>query len=163
MKIVRRTKYFFRVKYRKGHNIHSPFVYYLVRSVFMPKPSSEIAVDQELYTYLTDRGIKRQHALRCVQMYAYMEYKTYAVNPEQYNGEDMIFLTSVHSIQSVDRLISQIDPAAKRVTIIVNGINKNNESRKWWDGINLLALDFNYFGVIVIDKFLSPKKYKLKF
>lgn len=162
MKIVRKTKYFFRFKYRKGHNIHSPFVYNMFRRVFMPKPANDIEINDYIYTQLVSKGMKRQYVQRWMHLFTYLKCESYAINPSSYKGEDMIFITSVHSVSSVDSIIKDIDPSLKRVVIVVNGISKNKESRDWWSTIDLLALDFNSFGVVVVDKYLSSKVYKLK-
>ena len=163
MKIVRKAKYFFRFKYRKGHNIHSPFVYDLVREVFMPKVSKDHCTDEELLNELNTFNVKQRHVQRWCQLKTYLKLETSAVDPTQYNNEDLVIVTSIHCAKSLSRIMQDMAEVDKRVVLVVNGISKNKESREWWaKQTNQVILDFNSFGVVIFDRLLSPKTYKLK-
>lgn len=164
MKIVRNTKNFFRFKYRKGHNIHSPFVYHLVRAVFLPTTSSELVVDKMMRDSFMTKNVKCRHATRWCQLAQYLKLKSYVVDAEAYNDEDLVVVTSIHSSKYINSIFENMHKADKRVVLVVNGINKNRESREWWSNVSdEVILDFNYFGVVIFDKHLNTKRYKLKF
>ena len=164
MRLVRKTRYFFRFKYRKGHNIHSPFVFNLVREVFMPQTSKELTIDNQLYEQFHTENVKSRHAKRWCQLYDYMKLQSYCVDPSTYNNEELVVVTSIHCVKSLNTIVQDMAQTEGRVVMIVNGINKNQDSRNWWakEVKNQVVLDFNSFGVIVFDKLLSEKTYKLK-
>ncbi len=163
MKIVNKTKYFFRFRYRKGHNIHSPFVYNLVRDVFMPKQSQLLCPDDDLLDKLNSFNVKPRHVQRWCQLKTYLGLNTFAIDPDQYNNEDIVIVTSLHCAKSLSKIMEDMTNVEKRVVLVVNGISKNKESREWWSKQkDQVILDYNAFGVVVFDKLLSPKIYKLK-
>ncbi len=163
MKLVRKAKYHLRFKYRKGHNIHSPFVYGLVRGVFMPQPSDQLQVDKELNDRLDDLNQKPQRVVRWCHLYSYLECKSFSINPNSYQDEDMIIITAYHSVKSAQSLLEAALNEDKRIAIVVNGINKNHDVRDWWEGIETgIILDFHSFGVIIVDRLLNSKRYQLK-
>lgn len=163
MRIVRKTQYFFRFKYRKGSNIHSPFVYNLVREVFMPNTSASLSVDKDMLNQFCTENVKPRHAVRWCQLSDYMHLENYTVDPKQYNNEDLVVITSIHCVDSLNKIMEDMEATEQRVVMVINGISKNENSRKWWQTISdNVILDFNSFGVIVFDKMLSDKKYKLK-
>ncbi len=163
MKIVRKAKYLLRFKYRKGHNIHSPFVYSLVRSVFMPSASTSLTVNNDMYNKICSYNVKNRYALRWCHIHSYLEFDSYVIDPINYNNEDLVVVTAMRNISSMSSLIQSMKALDKRTVLIINGISKNQENRNWWSKIdNELVLDFNYFGVMIFDKHLSPKTYKLK-
>lgn len=164
MKIVRKTRYFFRFKYRKGHNIHSPFVYHLVRAVFMPQISKELNIDSNLYKQFHTENVKSRHAIRWCQLHDYMQLDSSCIDPNTYNNEDLVIISAIHCVRSLNTIIQDMKQTDRRIVMIVNGISKNEESRNWWSKelSGNVILDFNSFGVIIFDKLLSDKKYKLK-
>ena len=164
MRIVRKTKYLLRFKYRKGHNIHSPFVYHLVRGVFMPQLSKELNIDKEMFDKFHTNNVKSRHAMRWCQLYDYMQFHSNVVDPTEYNNEDLVIITSIYCVKSIDSIMQKMEQTDGRVVLVINGINKNKQSREWWskEVKDKVILDFNSFGVIVFDKHLSEKKYKLK-
>lgn len=163
MRIVRKTQYFFRFKYRKGSNIHSPFVYNLVREVFMPNVSKELSVDSEMLKSFCTENVKIRHAVRWCQLSEYLKLESCIVDPKQYNDEDLVVVTCIHCVKSLSKIMESMEATERRVVMVINGISKNEDNRNWWQTVtDSVILDFNSFGVIVFDKMLSDKKYKLK-
>jgi len=162
MRIVRKTQYFFRFKYRKGSNIHSPFVYNLVREVFMPTVSKTLSVNKDMLNLFCTENVKIRHAVRWCQLSDYMHLESVILDPTSYNGEDLVVITSI-CVDSLNKIMADMEASDHRVVAVINGISKNEEARKWWQTISdNVILDFNSFGVIVFDRMLSNKKYKLK-
>lgn len=130
----------------------------------MPTASNEIEVDDSMYKSFINENVKSRHAIRWCQLSQYLGLNTYSVDPEMYDNEDLIVISSIRSAKYSESILMDMHNADKRVVLIVNGINKNKESREWWAKVtDEVILDFNYFGVIVFDKHLNTKKYKLKF
>lgn len=68
-----------RAKYYRGHGIHSPFVYGLIRKVFMCNRLSDSA-NTALYEALLAEGVSRKRAVQLQNTMLYCECGTFALN-----------------------------------------------------------------------------------
>jgi hypothetical protein len=68
-----------RIKHRKGHGVHSPFVYGFVRKVLMAKTLCE-NTDKTLYNTLLAKGMKEKRARELHNTLCYIEGLSYSVN-----------------------------------------------------------------------------------
>ncbi len=68
-----------RIKHRKGHGVHSPFVYGFVRKVLMAKTLCE-GFDNTLYNTLLAKGVKEKRVRELHNTLCYIEGKSYSVN-----------------------------------------------------------------------------------
>ena len=66
-----------RARYFRGHGVHSPFVYAIVRQVFMQ--SKPIAED-ELYTSLLSAGIPRKRAVQLRNLASHCSYSKVGID-----------------------------------------------------------------------------------
>ena len=82
-----------RFRQRKGYGVHSPFVYAIVRQVFMR--STFACDDRELYDALMAKGVVRRRALQLQNLFKHLHYSSYCFNPEvgECSKTDMIFST----------------------------------------------------------------------
>ncbi len=80
-----------RAKYYHGHNVHSPFVYGLVRNAFM---SRRFPVDAEhaIASELILRGVPRRRAMQLQNVMQYCEYSTFSIDVA--DGSDMVVLSA---------------------------------------------------------------------
>lgn len=69
---------FARARYFRGHGVHSPFVYRIVRQVFMRKGLLEGPT--ALYDELLGRGIARRRALQLQNLATFCAYDTFALD-----------------------------------------------------------------------------------
>lgn len=68
-----------RMKHHHGHGVHSPFVYSLVRKVFMPRNLIENS-GTLLYDNLIAEGVKQKRARQLHNLLAHIEGKSYSIN-----------------------------------------------------------------------------------
>ena len=67
-----------RARYFRGHGVHSPFVYDLVRRVFMQ--SSLLPGDRTLYEALLTAGIARRRAVQLQNLAIHCGYASFGLN-----------------------------------------------------------------------------------
>ena len=68
-----------RIKHRKGHGVHSPFVYGFVRRVLMTKNLCE-GSEQALYNDLLANGVAEKRARELHNTLCYIEGQSYSIN-----------------------------------------------------------------------------------
>ena len=68
-----------RVKHRRGHGVHSPFVYSLVRKVFMSKVLDE-SLGTALYDSLRGVGLAEKCARQLHNLLPHIEGQSYSIN-----------------------------------------------------------------------------------
>lgn len=68
-----------RVKHRRGHGVHSPFVYSLVRKVFMPNSLDE-RLGTALYDSLRGAGVAEKSARQLHNLLPHIEGQSYSIN-----------------------------------------------------------------------------------
>ena len=67
-----------RARFFRGHGVHSPFVYALVRQVFM---QSELADgDRSLYDALRERGVCQRRAVQLQNLFRHCGYERFGLN-----------------------------------------------------------------------------------
>ncbi len=100
-----------RARYYRGHGVHSPYIYGIVRFVFMTRKLSEPS--KPLYNRLLAIGVNQK---RAVQLHNLCNYCNYT-NPTIDSTEgDMCIATQT---ASNEQLISMVESAAVRGTTIV--------------------------------------------
>ena len=84
-----------RARHFRGHGVHSPYVYNIVRQVFMR--STFIADDRTLYDVLISRGIAKRRALQLQNLIEHLRYESFLID------------CSVEEIGKCDIAIATID------------------------------------------------------
>ena len=82
-----------RARYWRGHGVHSPFVYGIVRQVFMKR--SLMSQERELYDALLKEGIATRRAIELQNLMTHCAYEHFAINsmPNSADGSWMIIAT----------------------------------------------------------------------
>ncbi|MBQ5752956.1 MAG: hypothetical protein IIV91_01950 [Alistipes sp.] len=114
-----------RAKYFRGHGVHSPFVYALVRRVFMCRelwPEGNTS----LYTALTERAIPQRRAIQLQNTLYYIDAKSFAI--------DSTDCTAEMNILSIDTPLTHIAEAChnareRATTLVVMSPYENRERR----------------------------------
>lgn len=100
-----------RTKHFRGHGVHSPFAYGLVRKVFMRHTLFE--GDTALYDALIVAGLPRRRAIQLHNARLYCEATTYSI--DTLDGEFAVLTPSYPS----EQLAAAYDEAHARGTILV--------------------------------------------
>lgn len=69
-----------RARYFRGHGVHSPFVYTIVRQVFMCSTFS--TDDRTLYDALIDKGVARRRAMQLQNLMHHLRYTTFCIDQQ---------------------------------------------------------------------------------
>lgn len=79
-----------RARYFRGHGVHSPFVYAIVRQVFMR--STFISDERTLYNALIDQGVAKRRALQLQNLMEHLHYTSFCIDSTA--EADMIIATA---------------------------------------------------------------------
>lgn len=162
LKVIDRVRYTLRRKYRSGHRIHSPYVYTLVRDLFMKNRNGILSSDAELTVALCQKGLKYDYSYRVGQFFKYNQFSKYSMNPEVYDGEDLVILTIIANVEQLNSLIERMKSSHRRSAVVVLNIYRNKECRNWWKKQHELSLDLYRIGINVYDENLNKEYFKLK-
>lgn len=82
-----------RARYFRGHGVHSPFVYRLVREVFMKRDF--LGESRELYNQLCSCGVAKRRGVELQNLIHHCSYHSFKIDAplEQLSGCDILFLT----------------------------------------------------------------------
>ncbi|MEG0499952.1 MAG: hypothetical protein RR550_02370 [Rikenellaceae bacterium] len=162
LKVLDRVKYTFRTKYRGGHRIHSPYVYNLVREIFMKRRNAVSPSDAELTVALCQTGLKYDYSYRVGQFLKYNHFHFYSMNPTEYNGEELLVVTTIPDPAQFDRMVRQMRAEHQRSAVVCVSIYRNKECRNWWKMQHELQLDLYRIGILIYDGNLNKEYFKLK-
>lgn len=105
-----------RMRYFRGHGVHSPYVYNIVRQVFM---KSELCTDTPtLYLKLTQLGISRKAATQLQNLIGLCKYSSWVIDDVESTAD--IVLLSPQSDQSTT--LSVVEQASRdgRTVVILS-------------------------------------------
>ena len=96
------------VRHYRGHGVHSPFVYALVRKVFMRRGVE--SDDRTLYADLMLRRVSRRRATQLQNLYTHCGYANYLFADEQTNaldGVELCIIPREYQIEQLERLTAE--------------------------------------------------------
>lgn len=79
-----------RARYFRGHGVHSPFVYNIVRQVFMCRELK--SGDDGLYNALIERGIPKKRSIQLQNLLTHCNYAKWRIDPSQSEVEQYDFV-----------------------------------------------------------------------
>lgn len=100
-----------RARYFRGHGVHSPYVYDIVRKVFMK--SKLQTSDTALYDSLRERGISRRRAVQLQNLLAHCGYSTFGID---------------RAAERVDMLVATTDVAPDRLPQLASEAERNRST-----------------------------------
>ena len=147
-----------RIKHRKGHGVHSPFVYSLVRKVFMSKVLFE-GTGSELYELLRAKGLSQRSARQLHNLMYHIEAKSYSIN--EVEGEVSILLPDYPA----EMLRESLNRAkSKGLTLVVCQPYANRERQSvvvaMVDGHHSTTVD-NRTYILFFNNYLPKQHYRL--
>ena len=83
-----------RLKHFRGHGVHSPYVYGLVRKVLMHKTLDEATI-HPLYSELISRGISERRAIELQNLAYYSEAESYSIDNIECTSHINILTTDI--------------------------------------------------------------------
>lgn len=112
-----------RTRYYRGHGVHSPFVYSIVRDVFMFKElkSSEVP----LYKELLEAGVDELRARELHNLCAYCQYKSFAINR---SDTEFCLLDAALSPQDTIRIVDEATKSGATIALIAPYANRVRKS-----------------------------------
>ena len=79
--------YLRRARHFRGHGVHSPYVYNIVRQVFMQRKLQ--CADHALYTLLLDKGISVRRAIQLTNLATHCNYASWSIDALEHS--DILF------------------------------------------------------------------------
>ena len=163
-----RVKYLLRVRHWRGHDVHSPFTYNLVREALMlHRRNRDMSIDGALRREHGALGLSESRIGRIGRVYNYLGFGSYAVGAESYDGEDMLILPEEISGKHLDALAERISGLDKRVCVVMTGIYASTTRHSVWHHIlrdyDAVCIDLYHLAFVIFDKYLSKQSYKMRF
>lgn len=115
-----RASYFRRMRYWRGHGIHSPFVYNMVRKIFM---TSEVLDPNILLSenILARKIATRKTAIQIQNLYGYCGYSSFEVldSKAEYQGSEMVVIDKSCSQDQISQIINHLRNQEHRAIVII--------------------------------------------
>ena len=116
---VRRARYF------RGHGVHSPFVYAIVRQVFMRDRLPE--GPHELYEQLLARGVPRKRAVQLQNLLTHCGYHSWLIDDTEGRQADMLLLTPETAASALPRYAGQARDQKVTLVILAPYLNRERD------------------------------------
>lgn len=113
-----------RARYWRGHGVHSPFVYDIVRQVFMKKDLA--GEDRSLYDVLIAEGVAKRRAIELQNLMQHCHYDSFAIDslPNGMDQNCMIITTLKTPASELATLYEQACLAGATLCIIAPAYDK---------------------------------------
>jgi len=102
-----------RARYFRGHGVHSPFVYGIIREAFMP--SQIRGLRRDLYDALTAAGISHHRAVQLQNLACHCAYNRFGIDEE---SGDMWVLTENFALERMTGVVARAHAAGATVCIM---------------------------------------------
>ncbi len=160
-----RLKYLLRVKHYRGRDIHSPFMYGVMRGALMGSHTSQTE-QQPLYRELRIHGFRSKEAGKLTRVYNLLGMNRYIFGSIGYNGQEMVIMPYGASYDSIAEIVSSALVDGEIRCVVVQGIYKTKESRKMWQKLisshNVVGVDIYRYGLVFVNSNLHQESYKLR-
>ncbi len=115
-----------RIKHFRGHGVHSPYVYSLVRKVFMHK---ELPVGKEhsLYHALIERDVPQRRAIELQNLLYYCSAEGFSIDNAP-NLEDIHIVTATLPISEYDTIFTKAAQSGTTLVILSPYLNREHRA-----------------------------------
>ncbi|MFI3282662.1 MAG: hypothetical protein SNG10_03945 [Rikenellaceae bacterium] len=103
-----------RLRHRRGHGVHSPYIYNIVREVFMDRNDHPISTP--LYDTLIALGVKGRHSREIENLRHHCGLSTFGVDAVQ--GGDMVICSSTAHVDLVEEIVKDAMHSGTTVVIL---------------------------------------------
>ena len=103
-----------RARYFRGHGVHSPFVYAVVRKVFM---QSKPLVEDALFDSLLAAALPRKRAVQLRNLAAHCSYEQVGLD-SQCEGHDFVVLTAHFPTENLERAVAEARECGTTLAIV---------------------------------------------
>jgi hypothetical protein len=116
-----------RARYFRGHGVHSPYVYALVRQVFMR--SSFIGEERTLYNDLLERGVAERRAVQLQNVMEHCRYASYRIDCplQQIEGHDMVIATVATAAMTLAEMADKACEAGVTLCILSPALDRERD------------------------------------
>lgn len=117
-----------RARYFRGHGVHSPYIYAIVREVFM---TSKLKTNEHpLYDELIKRGIARKRAIQLQNLVLHCKYEHVAIDcpPEQFSDKDMVIITTDIEATMLSSLAVAAQQHGTTLCVISPSLNRERDN-----------------------------------
>ena len=107
-----------RARYWRGHGVHSPFVYSIVRDVFMCRKLK--GENTDLYQQLISLGVSQRRAIELQNLLEHCHYSTFGIDcdVEQMEGVDMVIATLACDEEHLRKMASRAEELRTTLCIL---------------------------------------------
>ena len=160
------TKSTLRVKHFRGHGVHSPFVYAIIRKVFMKYTFAND--DRELYRGLRGELCDRKMSRQLQNLYTHCSYSSFFIVTENNNYDldkdyDIIIIAPNVDTQAIDKIFDTTLDTGTPVVVVYPRSNKKRYKlcSKRIDSDQYLTIDNRRFMLFYCDTKLPRQHFKL--
>ncbi|MFI3267554.1 MAG: hypothetical protein R3Y51_02430 [Rikenellaceae bacterium] len=162
-----KIKYLLRIKHFRGRDVHSPFMYSVVRKALMNRRGKQLTVNLKLYNFLGNYGYVESSKKRICRVFNYLELENYTTIESYNNSNSLIILENSQNFEQLKSCVKEIRESETFAFISLGNIYTNLESKQLWKKIILeldcVAVDLYYEGLIFVNESLCKQSYKMKF
>ncbi len=112
-----------RARYFRGHGVHSPFVYAIVRQVFMR--SSFMSNERTLYTALIERGVAKRRAMQLQNLMEHLHYSSFCIDST--SEADLTIATADYPTSQLSTLATAAREAHHTLCIIAPSLDSERD------------------------------------
>lgn len=151
-----------RARYFRGHGVHSPFVYAIVRQVFMY--SSFLGERRDLYEQLLLKGVAKRRARELQNLVEHCKYERFGIDcpTEEFARYDIIIATIEIDPERLGAMAQAATAASATLCIMSPSLDKERDmaSRQLTENHKCTSID-NRGYLLLFNNYLPKQQFKL--